>query len=460
MAINTVSNLDIGNFLKIFSTKGVYNNLSEQSELWKMMEKKRVAKPEGREVRYLLRKGYGFSAFQMLDPGNEGAFPAAQRTEQEEATAYFKDFATTIDVPRHLLNKTGSELAAYADPLAEELDAKGIATARGLSRQLCADGSSSLGYVSGTPTISGGKIVVTLNTASANAGRSHVDWFQYGEKVVVVDDDKTARTVNGGSTAAYFKVFSVDSDNDTVTLQAFTSADVAITVSSHDIVTQDYIFPILDGSQTSISSLIPDLSAYTLGTTEEGTHSAALCGLESLISDSGALVNGLTLSGAISGSRTDASGDTIDRTHFQAALSKAKKRVGKGKYSWKEALMNDNTYDAMMESWETDRMIVSTSDTNRGAKQLGYQHGKDVVAFTPDEFVQKSRIWMCPEGDVLQYRGTSIDQVDVGGQKFFMPSNSSSADRHQRAVRSYLEGSGLLFCVHPAAVAVIENFAV
>ena len=90
--INHVGDLDIGTYLKIYSTKGVYNNLPSQSDLWKLMQKKRVGKPEGREVRYLLRSAYGQSAFQFLSPSQDGGvFPGADRTVQTEAKAYFKD---------------------------------------------------------------------------------------------------------------------------------------------------------------------------------------------------------------------------------------------------------------------------------------------------------------------------------------------------------------------------------
>lgn len=449
--INHVGDLDIGTYLKIFSTKGVYNNLSEASELWKLMLKKRVAKPEGREVKYLLRKAYGQSAFQFLAPGAEGSFPGKQRTEQVEASLEFKDFGTTIDVPRHLLNKTGSDLAQYGEPLAEETNAKGIATARGLSRMLMGDGSGSLGVIGTTPTdFTGGRIAIALSTATGDAGASHIGNMEEGEKVQLADiTGATSRTVTGG-TVDYYKVYSIDEENDSIVVEAYTSADVLIVVTATTAVATDRVSPLFDNTVTAL----PDASSVT----DYGKMGFIFAGLESLAANDGRVVNGLTMTGAISGTRKDASAATIDRTHFQSVLSEAKRRVGKNRYKWNSALMFDTTYDAMLESWETDRMIISAKDSDRGADQIGYKHQKDKVNFDTDEFISKQRIIMCPEGDVLQFRGTDIEQVELGGQKFFMPNDSSG--NHQRIVRSYLEGSGALFTVHPAAIAIIENFTV
>jgi hypothetical protein len=139
-------------------------------------------------------------------------------------------------------------------------------------------------------------------------------------------------------------------------------------------------------------------------------------------------------------------------------MSKLKRAVGQNRYKYSQAVMFDTVYDALLESWETDRQIINISDDKRGSKGLGYTHRKDSIEFVPDEFCQKSRIWVCPEGDVLHYRGTDIEQVEVDGVKFHMPQDSSGNTK--RNVRTHMEGSGLLFSTHNAAIGVIENFTV
>ena len=453
--INHAGSLGLGELLKIYQTKGIYNNFSDNSELWKLMQTKRVAKPEGKEVRYLIRTSYGQDAAQFLAPGADGSFPGAARSEQTEASAFFKDYGATIDIPRHLLNKEGAELASYvASSLAEELDMKGIAVARSLSRMLCGDGSGALGKIASV-NYSGNNIVVVLSTASADAGKSHVGNFQIGEKLLAYDPDgSTIVTLNAG-TLAYVKVTDVDYDTDSVTVQAYTSADVLIsspaTGGANAIAAGDILWPYFDGTATAL----PDVSGAV---TDYGQLSYMYAGLESLAANDGRTVNGLTMSGAVKGSRKDAGGALIDRTHFQSVLSEAKRMVGKNRYNWSSALMFDTVYDSMLESWETDRQIVNISDNVRGTDSLGFKHQNSTVKFETDEFVSKQRIWMCPDGDVLQFRGTDIEQVEVDGKRFFMPNDSNG--NHKRIVRSYMEGSGLLFASHPRAIACIENFSV
>jgi len=450
MAVGNVGSLDIGKYLKIYSTKGVYNNLSEECEFWKFIMKKRVAKPEGREVRYNLRTALGQSAFQFLNPGAEGSFPGQDRSVLAEAIAYFKDFGTTVDVPRHLLNKTGSELAQYGEPLAEELDAKGIATARGLSRTLTGDGTGSLGKVA-SASVSSSKALVVLSAASADAGKSHIGWFQHNEKVQVAEDDGTIALINTNVTPAYWRVEDINIETDTLRLTPYTSGDVALTVSTLDeVVAGAFIYPFLDGT----NALIPDQTSIS----DYGTASSVWAGLESLASADNRLVNSINTTGNLKGSRVDAGANAIDRTHFASLMSKLKRAVGQNRYKYSQAVMFDTVYDALLESWETDRQIINISDDKRGSKGLGYTHRKDSIEFVPDEFCQKSRIWVCPEGDVLHYRGTDIEQVEVDGVKFHMPQDSSGNTK--RNVRTHMEGSGLLFSTHNAAIGVIENFTV
>lgn len=88
---------------------------------------------------------------------------------------------------------------------------------------------------------------------------------------------------------------------------------------------------------------------------------------------------------------------------------------------------------------------------------MGYVHGNDRIVFMTDEFCQKKRIWVIPEGDVLQFHGADFEFVrPEGGQRFFL--RPSTTGGHFRQVRAYMEGSGALISVHPSAMGVIHNF--
>lgn len=449
-----VSSLDLGKFLKIYSTNGVYNQLSDASEIWKYFLKLRARGAEGRRLQYLLRTSYGPGAVQSV-PVSEGNYPAAQRSGLTEATAHYKDFALTVSVPRSVMGKTGNDLVQYADPLTEELDAKAIAAARVMSAQMMGDGTGVIGVISGTPTINTTTNIVTIviKSTSATAGKSHIGWFMEDDKIKFANESSTSQATNGTS-VSYYKVVDINAETDTITCTAWTSANVQVTdvTSANTLEDGDYIYRFgttpgdLDGGEA--------ISDY-------GLASECLAGLESLSADDGRTLHGLTMSGALAGSRKDCSAEQIDASHFQSALSKAKRRCGRSRYKYSNAFMFDTVYDALVESGEADRRFQMGQSTSRGVKSLGYQHQKDFVEFTPDEFTQKSRVWILPDSkDVLEMHGKDFQVVEPNkGQKFQL-ANASSGTGHSRTTLSYMEGSAVVIAKHPAAICALTNFAV
>jgi len=456
MATTDVSQLDIATLLKIGSTKGVYNNLSTASAIWKYFLRLRQEPNGGREVRGSLRTSYGAAAFQSVPAGDEGDYPEGVRGSYPEYIAHMKDHALTVSIPRSILNKRGNDLLQYADPLTEEMDGKVIVAGRILSAQMLGDGSGAIGLAA-SYTVSGGKLVVSLSTLSSAAGRSHIGWFEAEDRVKFATAASVVKTtINGGTAVAYFRVDEVDVENDKVTLAAYNSSNAAITVTSFsggtDPEVADYIYRL----GTSPSNLT------AIGSNDWETLSETLVGLEALVANSASVkVHGITRSGATSGSRSALNGASLDSTHFQKVLSLAKRRTGKGRYQYREAFMHDTALDALIESRESDRRFTSMEDAKRGTKVMGYQHGKDFVEFSDDEFCQKSRIWMPPESkDVLVFHGTDMEMVEVNaGQKFYL-ANAQNGRGHSRRQNAYMEGQSVVICRHPAAVAVIEDFTI
>lgn len=451
-ALNNVEDIDIGKFLKIYSANGVYNNLSEASEVWKMFLKKKESDPEGREYRYLLRKEYGAAAAQMLGVSPVGDYPAAQRSGIEEAVAVYKDYGLTVNVPRTLLDKRGSELAQYADPLIEELEAKGIVMARLLSGRLLGDGSGAIGSVTGAGSISAGRATFTLSTADSLADRSHVGWFEEGDFLKIHNTDGTATVPTvGAGTHANYKVVDLDEENDTVTLASVDASGTELTITATNVIATDLIYRI---------GITPnDLTA--ISTNDYNTLSEAWPGLPSLIADDGRKVHGITHESAFKGTQRDVSGALIDSQDFQNLLSTIKRRVGRNRYKYDYALMFDTVYDSLIDGNETDRRFQTTDDTQRGVKKIGYQHGKDFVEFMPDEFVPKNRIYVLPsDKDVCIFRGKDFKMVEPNpGQKFHLRPSTSGAGYSRENV-AFMEGSGVPIIKHPAACGIIRNFTV
>ena len=445
LAVGNVGDIDIGKFLKIYSSNGVYNNLSQNSDMWKYFLKLKSRDPGGRQLKYLLRTGYGPSAVQSMSASLQGDYPTAQRSDLSEATAQYKDFGITVNIPRNLLNKTGNDLLQYADPLTEEMDAKMIVAGRIMSAQMQGDGTGVIGVLAATTLIDAvvtGQWTITLSTTSANAGRSHIGWFEEGDYIKFAAPGGTARTL----TSAYGKVVAIDEDADTVT---FEGSNITVT-SIGALAAGDYCY--------RAGTTPADFTGITTAADYNG-FSECMTGLESLTASDNRLVNGVNHTGIISGSIRDAGAAPIDSSDFQKAMSLCKRRAGRGRYKYKNAFMYDTVYDALVESRETDRRFQSVEDGKRGVKMLGYQHGADFIEFLPDEFVSKQRIWILPESkDVLEFHGKDFELVEVNaGQKFHLSTAASGAG-HARSQSAYLEGSAVVVVKHAAAIGVIKNF--
>jgi hypothetical protein len=455
-AQTNLSSVNLSSLLKIWSTNGVYSNLSEASEIWKFFLKQKAGQAGGRQLQYLLRTSFGPAAIQSLGAGSSGDYPAGQRSGFSEGTAQYKEFGLTVNIPRNLIGKTGAELLQYAEPLSEEMDAKGIGAARVMSAQMMGDGTGCIGVAAAVTLSTADTVTVVLSTTSTNGDRSHIGWFMEDDKVKFATTAGVAHNVvNAADTAAYFKVLSRDEDTDTVVLQAYTSADALIDITT---ATPAATAPAAGDLCYRIGTTPNDTTA--ISTNDWATLSECLVGLPSLAANDGRKVNGITMTGAVSGSIRDVA-STLDSSDFQKVLSMAKRRAGRNRYKYKNAWMYDTAYDGLVESRETDRRFQTIEDGARGVKKLGYQHGNDFVEFQPDEFVSKQRIWILPESkDVLQFYGRDFETVEPNpGQKFHLQTSATGAG-HGRQMNSYMEGSAVVICKHPAAIAQLKNFSV
>lgn len=446
-AAGAVSDNTLGKYLKIVSQNGVYGQLSEQSAMWKNILKKKKGPAEGRERRFLLRSAYGMAAAQFVGVnGGSVAYPDAHKATLAEGTALYKDFALTVEVERTLIAKALSDMSKYGEPLAEELKCKTVAMARMLSAAVYQDGSGRIGTVESLAVSETTRMSCVIKSGTADVG--HIGWFEYGDKVKFVSTAGAAQVPTTASgTPAYATVYSVDRSTNTVVFTWFASDGTELDYdSANQLSAGDYI----------IRYGITANDYANQSTNDWGTICEAFVGLDSLTEDDGRKVHGITMTAPIRGTRVSGGGNPIDSTHFQSLLSQAKVAVGEGAYKWKDAIMAPEIMDALVESRETDRRFMSIQDNKRGVASLGYVHGKDTVMFATDEYCPKQRIYVIPEGDVVQFYGADFEFVKPeGGQKFFL---KPAAGGHYRSVRAYMEGSGLILNIHPQACGVLENF--
>ena len=452
-SVSQIENIDIHQFLKIYQMNGFTRNLSENSDMWAHFTKLKEMDPQARLLKYLLVDSLGYGAVQALDADGSGAYPKARRSSLVEASARYKEWGWTVDVPRVLENKTGAELMQYAKPLATELDNKQIAFARLKCIELQGDGTGVHGVVSAV-AYSGNNIVITLSNTSANAGRSFIRWFQEGDLFKIASTAGAEREIKSSVVPAYYQVASIDEENYKVTFTAYDSSDVLIASPTADANNAIAATDVIVRYGTSFQ----DLTAISTNDYED--ISEVMVGLESLLAADGRKVHGVTKSGALKGTRRDLGGVAIDSKHFQQVLSRLKVAAGKGRYSYDSAFMSDLTYDALVEARETDRRFHSIEDSDRGVKGIGYVHGRDRVEFLPDEFVHSQRVWILPKGkDALCYVGRDPLQVAPNGNDPFHLSQASSGSGYGRNMETFFEQTGVLLSKHPAACGVLENFS-
>ena len=459
-ATANVSSLTLGKLLKTLSKGAVYNQLSSASEAWDYVKKVTDGDATGREYHYEVMTSYGPAAVQATGFSATSKFPIGQRSVVAEATAQYKDFDMTIEYDLTLENKSGSELVAYAKPLAHEVNAKTIVAGRLASAWLFGEGSGAIG-VNSTVTISTADTVTCiLSTTSANAGRSHSGWFELNDKLKCYSTagvlHNTITTGGGDIVADYYLVTSVNQDTDTVILAPYTSADVLLNVSS---ATPPALAPAAGDVWYRYQTTANDLTA--ISTNDYNTLSEVMVGLESLAADDGRIVNGLTMSGATAGNRFDCSGAVIAGSHFNSLMLKGMRRTGGQtdgkKITVSKAWMHDRTLGVALEQAAANRQFFNTQDVNTGIGSTGHKFKKMFIDFESCEFVPLARVWILPDQKgPLEFAGRDYSDVDVGGQGVFL--KGSSTGQYYKQGQKFLSGAGVLAARHPAAINVLTNF--
>jgi hypothetical protein len=450
-ATGSIADIDLQTFLKIYQMNGFTRNLSENSDMWQHFSKLREMDPQAKQLKYLLITSLGYGAIQPVSADGSSSYPKARRTGSSEAAARYKEWAWTVDVPRQLEGKTGSELFQYAKPLAVELDNKQIGYARLKCIELQGDGTGVIGVAASAPTASGGSLTVTLDQTTSNGGRSYIRWWQEGDLVKPYSTAGAARTYDGSLVADYYTIDSVDEAEGTAVITPYNSSDVALTADGSNTIVATDVF-------VRYGVTANDLTA--ISTNDYETISESMVGLESLLSDDGRKVHNVARTGNVAGTRRDLSGAVIDNTHFQAALSRAKMKGGKGRFKYSKAFMADPVYDTLVDAHDTDRRFHSITDTDKGVAGIGYVHGRDRLVFEPDEFVHPQRIWILPDGKgAMCYVGRDPTQVKPNGNDPLHLNTTSTGSGYGMNMQTFFEQTGVLLTKFAGPCICIENFS-
>jgi hypothetical protein len=458
-AFGGISSLDLYKLTKIVSKGMVYPQLPAASAIWKKILSNTSGDAKGREQRFEVLTGRGPASFQFS--AFNGDFPTFQASDVTEGTVNWKDFDVSIAYDLSLQDKTGEDLVAYAQPYILEMEQKGLSVARSLSAAAMGDGSGVIGVVSSvTASTSTDKLTVVLSTTTANADRSHPGWFEVKDLVKFATTAGTAHSNinNSGTAVTSWRVTSVDQDASTIVMQALDSTGAVIDITTATLGATD---PTAADVIYRKGTTANDLTA--ISTNDYNSISQVFAGLASLTASDGRVVNGLTMSDSLAGSRRSASGNLLTPKDFQKLLSNLKRRTGgvsgDKALTYSEALMHDVVYDVMVEQAEANRTWYNVTDPSTGVSKIGHRHGKTFVEFSPDEFIPFQRIYVLPDQKgPISFLGHDLKQVKVGSASEFLKP-STSGGNYSKTAMSFMSGSGALMTPHPASLGVIENYS-
>jgi len=453
MAFSNIDSLTNGTILQIVFNNEIYNQISQDFRDFEYVKRAKVASSIAREWRFMVQDSFGPAAIQARNPGtSDRAFPTAQKASVSEKTAKFKEIDATIELEYNLWDRARKSPEKYADPLALEIMSKTSASKRYMARELYGDGTGVVGTTSSATDTTGANGSVLITLSSSNTARGHIGFFEFGDLLLNKNTDGTADNPTVTGTFYAWRVDEKDRENNQVRLRAVDSSGTVLSLTASSIDSGDVLYRV--GQPT-----FPDLTAIT-SSTEYGTLTECMPGLETLTAADGRLIWGMTMSGALAGSRLDAGANPIDVKYIQKALDKVKVNVGQDRYKWKMALCSPETNASLIESRETDRRFQTMEDAKRGTKIFGYQHGNDFVELVTSEYCPMKRMYIIPESKagqkVLEYRGTDFEPVKMNDTGAFHLKATSSG--YVSAVQSFLHSTGVFIATHPAAVAVVHNF--
>jgi len=453
MAFSPIGNLDLGKYLQIVFTRGAMVQVSKSQREWEMISRMRDGNPNGRERRFMFINSLGYAAAQTANPALTSSFPAGQKASIAEYTAEYKEFDVTVELEYNLWKAASLSPEKYAEPLAKEIELKSIVARRIMGIHLFGDGTGVFGTASATIADSAYEVAVTLKAGSAG----HVRWFQQGDLFKACNQDSTvvSPTLVSGTFSAY-RVKRIEPKNDKVIFEAVDASGSVLELDpiAGSGLAEDDVF------YRYGQKVIPNLASVG----DYGKATDVIPGLGSLVANDSRLVHGITMDSSAGGTILDLGGSVALSTDaLQEGLDEVDMRVGKGEFSYKQAVMSPEARRELILSREDDRRFNTVEDTLRGGKNFGYMHDEDTVLFVPSEFCPKNELYVLPEGKqdgnkVISYFGTDFEPVQepMGSKMFLKP---GSGGGHEKNIVMYMGTRGTLVCHRPASVLKIQNWS-
>ena len=448
------SSVALGKFLQKVYSDGITNQISEDFKDWEMVSKLKVSDQAARSVDFLINKSYGAPAVKWKNSGSV-ALPSGSQSTTAEGSAGFNQLYSTIELEYDLWERAKSGAKKYLEPLAHEIQNKGIVQKRILSANFHLDGTGIMAEASSATAVAvstGAGSTVRISLANTDTSRGGERYIEFGDELIMREADGT---VSAASSAIYatLDLEVVDKNRDNNTIDVRDAAGVADLGTSGLTLDTGALFFRAGGSAYANPT---DTDLFD-GTDEVNSISEAMPGLESLTAVDGRKVHGLKLEGVYKGEHYDASAAPIDISHIQRSMDRIKTRNGPS-FKYKQVLVAPETLSAFIESQESDRRLVANSDKERGFKGFSFIHGNDSLELASSEFCGDKRMWCIPEGAAaggcLELHGKDFKEINVGGSEYL----KNDGTGYQSTVQKFMMGYMTMICKRPGAILKIHNF--
>ena len=191
MAFQNISNLDLGTFLQIIYSKGIFHQTSRDYSDFDMIKMHNVKIAPGRQYDFQLSTDLAPASTQRVNPGvADNPFPQGFTIGHKEYSAVFKEIRTTIEVPGNLLARAQQTPQKYAELWATQAGLSLDGARRVMASEIYRDGTGALGHALAQATPAAGQITVQLkNDRSATNTLSYAGWFEANDIILPLNRD-------------------------------------------------------------------------------------------------------------------------------------------------------------------------------------------------------------------------------------------------------------------------------